>query len=455
MSKPESNHAPEVDFLHQRIEELEFALQQLKDSRSWRITAPLRLSKLIFNYLRAWTKWLPYSLTADSDSQRGEGVVRGPGGVLPIGWTTLSLATPAGACDYLLYVDAGDGFDEQLRFSLNFTKQPELILKLPRLVRAMRLDAVKPTSKASSSTLQVRQRSSLWAWLCLNRQQRIDCRSRWELNRRYSAWAKRHDTPCAQEIAEASEQSQHFEYRPLISVLMPTYNTPERWLRRAIETVMAQSYQNWELCIADDASKRPSVGPLLEQYAALDSRIRVVRRLTNGHICEASNTALEMARGEFVALMDHDDELSPNALFEVAKALNKNRTFDLIYSDEDRIDGLGHRADPYRKPDWQPELLLEKNFVSHLGVYRTELVRKLGGFRKGFEGSQDWDLALRVSEVTAPERIYHIAKVLYHWRLQPGSVSYDPSTFERARLAGQKAVDEYNQRLLRGKHAVG
>jgi len=239
----------------------------------------------------------------------------------------------------------------------------------------------------------------------------------------YEKWIEVYDSPTSESLREQTQQSAALAQRPLLSVVMPVYNTPERWLRRAIESVRAQSYPHWELCLADDASPEAHVRPLLEDYAKVDRRIKVCFRGKNGHISAASNSALELVTGEFVALLDHDDELAPNALFEVAQALNRRPETDYLYTDEDKIDEEGRRFEPYFKPDFLPDLFYGQNYTSHLSVYRTSLVREVGGFRAGYEGSQDWDLALRVIEQTTPERIVHVPKVLYHWRAIPGSTA--------------------------------
>jgi glycosyltransferase involved in cell wall biosynthesis len=241
----------------------------------------------------------------------------------------------------------------------------------------------------------------------------------------YTAWVKNFSTLTADKAAALRARISALSpaERPLISVLMPVHNPGEQWLTRAIESVREQVYENWELCIADDTSTAAHVRPLLERYQAEDPRIRVVFRSENGHISAASNSALELVRGEFVALLDHDDELPPDALAEVALLLAANPATDVVYSDEDKIDEVGRRRSPYFKPDYLPDLLLGQNCLSHLSVYRTSLVRRVGGFRVGYEGSQDWDLALRVIDKTTAARVRHIPKVLYHWRAISGSTA--------------------------------
>ncbi|GAB2492553.1 hypothetical protein GCM10027084_01410 [Pseudoxanthomonas sangjuensis] len=250
------------------------------------------------------------------------------------------------------------------------------------------------------------------------------------------------------ELSRRAEQV--VENGPMISVLVPAYQTPERWLRRCIDSVLAQVYPKWQLCLADDASPDPGVMRVLREYAARDSRINVMRRERNGHISEASNSALELARGEYVALLDHDDELRPHALLEMAEAIAATSDVGLLYSDEDKIDGDGRRFDPYFKPDWDPDLLRSQNYICHLTVIRTDLVRAVGGFRKGFEGSQDHDLILRCTERLLPSQIVHIPKVLYHWRAIPGSTALSRDAKDYAASAGVRAVAEQLSRCATG-----
>ena len=239
----------------------------------------------------------------------------------------------------------------------------------------------------------------------------------------YETWIADHDTLSAHDLAAIRNHIDRFTAAPLISILFPVYNPPEKWLRRALDSVVAQLYPHWELCAADDASTAPHVRTVLGEYAARDPRIKVVHRERNGHISAASNSALALATGAFVAGLDHDDELPPHALYEVAVLLQAHPDAGLVYTDEDKIDEEGQRYEPYFKPDWLPDLFLGQNYLSHLTVYRTALVRAVGGFREGFEGSQDWDLALRVIERLPAEAIHHLPRVLYHWRAIPGSTA--------------------------------
>ncbi len=232
----------------------------------------------------------------------------------------------------------------------------------------------------------------------------------------------------------------------LFSVLLPTYNTDPRFLREAIDSVRAQSFPRWELCIADDGSTDPRTVQLLKDYAGRDSRIRLCVRTHNGHICAASNSALELATGDFVALLDHDDVLPRHALLAVAEEIARHPDAVMIYSDEDKLGADGVRFAPTFKPDWDPDLMLQRNFVCHLGVFRTDAVRAVGGFRMGYEGSQDWDLALRVSSACTPGQIRHIPRVLYHWRAFRGSTALHINEKPFATEAGLRAVNDHVSR---------
>ncbi len=263
---------------------------------------------------------------------------------------------------------------------------------------------------------------------------------------RYSVWRRHHEDHSPGALRRQRDRAASWPAPPRISILLPVYNAPERWLRRAVESVIEQSYPRWELCVADDASTAPHVRPTLEALAARDSRIKVAFRPENGHISAASNSALELATGDWIALLDHDDELAPDALFEVASILIQNPDADLVYSDEDKISENGERSLPYFKPEFLPDLFTGQNFISHLAVYRAALVRKIGGFRVGYEGSQDWDLALRFIEQTTPARIRHIPKILYHWRAIPGSTATNPDQKSYAADAGGRAIEDHLQR---------
>lgn len=255
----------------------------------------------------------------------------------------------------------------------------------------------------------------------------------------YRKWLEKHGSISADQLAWMNSTIASFAERPVISVILPVYNVDEKWLRLCIDSVINQIYPHWELCIADDASPSPHVRRVLQEYSANDSRIKLEFRSENGHISAASNTALALATGELVVLLDHDDELSADALFWVANEINAYPRTAIIYSDEDLIDEGGRRFAPKFKPDFSRDLLYSLNLLTHLSAYRTDLVRSIGGFRTGIEGSQDYDLELRAIEKIDDDQIRHIPRVLYHWRVIRGSVAYSmdekPYAHERARDA--------------------
>jgi len=268
-------------------------------------------------------------------------------------------------------------------------------------------------------------------------------------HRDYKKWLQI-NMPGPLQLNTFKEEIEQFTYQPKISIIFPVYNTPAHYLKAAIESVQNQIYGNWELCISDDNSPNSDIKPLLNSYAELDARIRLVFRKENGHISLNSNSALELATGEYVSLLDHDDLLAPDALFQNVKLLNTDRTIDFIYSDEDKIDEKYLFQEPHFKPDWCPENFLSRNYICHFVVIRKILIDKVGGFRKGCEGSQDYDLFLRVTELTS--RIKHIPKILYHWRIHPGSTANLEDAKPYAYVSGKKALEDALQR--RGMEAT-
>jgi GT2 family glycosyltransferase len=260
---------------------------------------------------------------------------------------------------------------------------------------------------------------------------------------KYKIWIKKNEiwdvNNIRREIAE-------FPYKPVISILVPTYNTEPKWLDRCIQSVTTQIYDRWELCIYDDASSNTATRECLQKWQASHPNIKVELGKDNLHIAGATNRALKLATGEFIALLDHDDELSPQALYLVVKTINKHPELDLLYSDEDKLDPKGNRTAPYFKPDWNPDLLQSQNYINHLSVYRASIVRELGGFREGVDGAQDWDLAFRVTESIPVSHIYHIPYVLYHWRIISGSSSMSKHEKQYAVDAQHKAIEDHLSR---------
>ncbi|POR62648.1 glycosyltransferase [Pseudomonas syringae] len=262
----------------------------------------------------------------------------------------------------------------------------------------------------------------------------------------YVLWVQKYDTLDDAKISRINDDIVGWGDGPVISIIMPVYNPPLELLREAVESVRAQLYPRWELCLADDASTDQGVIDYLKSLGAQDDRIKVVFREHNGHISAASNSALEVATGEFVALMDNDDLLPRHALYWVARTIRENPDAGLIYSDEDKISTDGTRSSPHFKSDWNEFLFRSQNMVCHLGAYRRDLVNEVGQFRVGFEGAQDYDLALRCVEKLERNQIIHIPRVLYHWRIHAGSTAMAGDEKPYAALAGVKALDEHLQR---------
>lgn len=262
----------------------------------------------------------------------------------------------------------------------------------------------------------------------------------------YGKWIQDIEVHSIPSIQQQIAEQKHWQFTPTISIVLPTYNTPLVLLQECLDSVLAQTYPHWELCIADDASPLPHVKALIAAYTARDARIKYIVRSQNGHISACSNTALTLASGEYVALLDHDDKLAPHALFFVAQALQSKADAQIIYSDEDKLDAQGQRCDPFFKPDWSPDLLYSQNYINHFLVYRRDLVQSVGGFRTGFEGSQDYDLLLRcIAQLPHPsvQEIVHIPHVLYHWRMTDFSTAQSHGNKDYACQAALRALQEY------------
>lgn len=280
------------------------------------------------------------------------------------------------------------------------------------------------------------------------------------IHRQYQDWIKK-NYPSNNKLMLQKRESNKFTYKPKISLITPTYNTPEKFLRECIESVLNQSYQNWELCLVDDNSTKEYVRDIILEYAGKDKRIKYLFRDTNGHISEASNSALEISTGEFVGILDHDDILWPNALYEVAKVLQVKPQAKLIYSDEDKLNenGITH-SEPFFKPDWSPDFLRSCNYITHFCVMNKKVIQKVGGFRKEYDGAQDWDLFIRITNILESRKarinsIIHIPTILYSWRKSSTSTSQlkVAKKVKMYAFENQKHVleDDLKQRQISGK----
>ena len=243
-----------------------------------------------------------------------------------------------------------------------------------------------------------------------------------------------------------AQRETHFEKEPLFSVVIPVYKTPERYLKEMLDSILDQTYGNWEVCIADGSPRGQDVEKVLKKYAQKDSRIRYEILGGNRGISGNTNAALAMAKGEYVILADHDDTIPPQAFYEVAKAINKHPDCDVLYSDEDKLDMDGKALfDPHFKPDFNPDLLTSVNYICHLFVVKKELLDQVGGFRQEFDGAQDYDFIFRCTEQA--KEIVHIPQVLYHWRCHQDSTASNPESKMYAFEAGSRAIMAHYERM--------
>ena len=265
----------------------------------------------------------------------------------------------------------------------------------------------------------------------------------------YQKWI-RHHLPDRNELEKQKKTS--FGYRPKISFVVPLYKTPEKYLRRLTESFQEQTYSNWELCFSDGSGAQSPLAELLKELTAKDNRIKYVSHEESLQISENTNSAIEIATGDFIAFADHDDELTPNALFECVKAINEKPQTLVIYTDEDKMSMDGHKFfQPHFKPDYNPDLLCTVNYICHLFVVSRKVIEKVGGLRSEFDGAQDYDFVLRCVEAVKDEEICHIPKILYHWRCHEDSTAENPESKLYAFEAGRRAVQAHYERT--GIHA--
>lgn len=259
----------------------------------------------------------------------------------------------------------------------------------------------------------------------------------------YGEWIRRYDTLLPSDLMGLEAMARSLDHRPTVSVAMAVCDPPIQYLRQAIDSVRAQIYDGWELCLADDGSTSPQVASVINEVAGADKRVKVVRLPVRSGISEALNSALALATGEVVGFVDHDDVLRPHALLLVASALQSHPDALVVYSDEDKIDDQGIRSEPYFKPDWNPALLLGQNYLAHFLVCRRDAINAVGGFRPSCDGAQDWDLVLRLTRGAPVGAVRHIAQVLYHWRRHSGSTAEGSAAKPYASSAGRRAVENH------------
>lgn len=362
-----------------------------------------------------------------------------------------------------LYVDYGNGFSEDDSFAFSVKNGFNTrVIYLDKKPISIRFDPLELETQFSLMNFEIselnqfglenyflREVRRLKKAIPENKKSLIDlynyynnCVSTLDNQGSYQEWIEINecDNP---NILEIKSVEGKFSDCVLFSIVIPTYNTEERYLRECLDSILNQSFSNFEICVADDNSPNIRVREVLSEYQNRDKRVKVIFRENNGHISEASNSALSLSVGKFIVLVDHDDVLAENALYYVAKAIIENPNVKIIYSDEDKIDEIGNRSNPHFKSDWNPDLFYSQNYVSHLGVYSNEIIRKIGGFRKGVEGSQDQDLLLRCLPYVNHQEIFHIPKVLYHWRMIVGSTASGAGEKSYTTGAGIRALTDY------------
>lgn len=260
----------------------------------------------------------------------------------------------------------------------------------------------------------------------------------------YQAWLFHHSFLTLHDWHKLRDQANQWQSRPLISIITPVFNTLSAYLRECIYSVQTQTYPDWELCLVNDGSDHPDTLSCLDELVKNDHRVRLHHLPLNQGICHATNQAIAMAHGQYIAFLDHDDRLAPDALYWVVETLRQFPDTDIVYTDRDMLSPEGYRFMHLFKPDWSPETLFSGNYLFHLMVYRRQLIEQLGGMRIGLEGSQDYDLILRAAD-TQP-KVRHIPKILYHWRQHQQSVAMQHNVKEYAYLAGVQALQDTLQR---------
>lgn len=473
----------EYEELRRRMEIVGPRLREMRTSRSWRITAPLRwLTTMISPPRYDIHQLMPFGGMTLNDDGTWTCTTYDLQFLLPChlrrGWVRIKFRLEQG--DFArtaVYFDFGDGFtvyndiqlegpEQSFQFDKSHFLQTDAIgirfdprdrpgwFRLKEFSVQQERRISMPLHGFWKRLREVRRQGKLRPVLA--RGMRLLASGRWhELaeavaktavddlsnnDHRYRVWMNRHALT-NDDRAIIRKQITQMVNPPIISLIVPVYNVPEKYLRLMIDSVLRQLYPHWELCLVDDCSPSPHIRRVLEEYARRDPRIKVKFQEKNGGISAASNAAIALATGSYLGLLDHDDEIPEHALFSVAREIVADPTLDMLYSDEDKLSPDGERSSPFFKPDWSPEYFLSCMYTCHFGVYRASLVRQIGGFRSEYDTAQDYDLVLRVTART--DRIKHIPDILYHWRVLPTSTAGGHSAKPDAERIARKAIQDY------------
>lgn len=487
----------EVTKLKDERNAFEQNLRLIEHSLSWRITAPLRALGAVKRSL--WPLWSWKSIKCTLTPGRSilahdkTFTVTGPSGVLEVyhesfphpGWYSVegSIETDKPHLHLLLYFKVGTSYSDTQRTWVTFVdgKPVPIPFRLPINVQEFRIDLIDNHGKFTVNNFTLKRLGFFQVILGLldrhiqaikqNPAILISKAKRFfeilkhggipalrakfgaqGLRTDYQDWVKRYDTLTDQDRAQIKNHIAKFPKKPKFSIVMPTYNTPSRWLTKAIESVQKQLYTEWELIIVDDASTEAHVKGIIEKFAQDDSRIRAIYRTVNGHIAKSTHDGLMAAHNEFLTLLDHDDEIPEDALYRFAVEIIENPNAQFFYSDEDKMTEEGLRFNPYFKSDWDAELLRSQNYICHMSVFKTERIKAIGGYRDGTEGAQDWDMILRYTHGLARNEIRHIPEILYHWRVIATSTAHSTSSKPYVLESQRKVIEDHlAQEGIKGK----
>ena len=492
----------EINILRAEKEQAHALINGILNSKSWKLTSFMRKIGALYRLLTPLFKnkkyiFLPEPVqsivyTSNQEKKRDEFLINGPTPTLilnsqkldkknnfPKGWVRIdsNYDSKIQLQFFLLYYRTKSGYthDERSWLKLSNHKNDFELINLPQNINEFKLEPFINDESFFISKISITEIGKIQLFYYIIKKyllgsDSINCKSialkakkafsiyrtggitaiksklfRENIATNYTEWIKKYDTVSTRDKELIQKKINSFSRNPLISVLMPVYNTDPKYLSQAIDSVINQVYTNWELCIADDLSTSQDTLKTIKKYELLDKRIKIVYRTENGHISKASNSALELCTGEYTALLDHDDLMVPHALFCIANSIQKE-DLALIFSDEDKVTSENLRFNHLFKTDWNPELILSQNFICHLSVYNTKILKELGGFRAGFEGAQDWDLALRVVDYAGKDKVLHIPHILYHWRAIESSTASSTLAKPYVLEAQKKSVEEHLKR---------